>query len=41
MMKNAFAVLAIVGWIWTVVAFLWITMKLRSRRQMKQDEKRP
>jgi hypothetical protein len=39
MMRNAFAVLAVVGWIWTVVIFFWITLKLRSRRQAKQDEK--
>jgi hypothetical protein len=37
-MRHAFAALAIVGWIWTVVVFLWVTMKLRAKRQSKQDE---
>jgi hypothetical protein len=37
-MRNAFAAIAIIGWIWTVVIWLWIALKLRTRRQAKQDE---
>jgi hypothetical protein len=36
-MKNAFVAIAVIGWIWTVVIWLWIALKLRTRREIKRD----